>query len=367
VRTIAVETLREWLEQGKPVTLLDIRPAEERSEFAIPGSVHVDAYAALKSNDPNALADVDLPNDRPVVTVCAAGSTSMIAAEQLRARGVEARSLAGGMKAWSLVWNTAEVALANKSAQVIQVRRIGKGCLSYLIGSHGLAAVIDPALDPELYLELADRHGWTITKVLDTHIHADHLSRSRKLAEFGGATLFLPDQKRVAFSFIPIRDGDTLDIGTVRLTAIRTPGHTPESTSYLLNNQALFTGDTLFVAGVGRPDLEASAEEAQTRARMLYRSLQRILTLPPETLILPAHTSELIRFDRLPIAVPLADVHGQVAILHASEEEFVEQILARIPPTPPNHQRIVDLNEAGVLPDGDPTDLEAGANRCAIT
>ena len=133
--TIDVETLRRWLEEGRPVTILDVRPTAERAEWAIPGSLHVDAYDALKAHDPAALADVDVPSDGPVVTVCAAGKTSLIAAEQLAARGVEAMSLEGGMKAWSLAWNAAEAPIPASFVRVIQVRRTGKGCLSYLIGA----------------------------------------------------------------------------------------------------------------------------------------------------------------------------------------------------------------------------------------
>src|SRR5213080_3397155 len=121
--TIDVETLRRWLEEGRPVTILDVRPTAERAEWTIPGSMHVDAYDALKAHDPAALADVDVPSDGPVVTVCAAGKTSRIAAEQLQARGLQALSLDGGMKAWSLAWNTAEVPIHAKDFRVIQVRR----------------------------------------------------------------------------------------------------------------------------------------------------------------------------------------------------------------------------------------------------
>ena len=119
--TIDVETLRRWLEEGRPVTILDVRPTAERAEWAIPGSLHVDAYDALKAHDPAALADVDVPSDGPVVTVCAAGKTSLIAAEQLAARGVEAMSLEGGMKAWSLAWNAAEAPIPASFVRVIQV------------------------------------------------------------------------------------------------------------------------------------------------------------------------------------------------------------------------------------------------------
>lgn len=364
--TIDVETLRRWLEEGRSVTVLDVRPTAERAEWAIPGSLHVDAYDALKAHDQSALAGVDVPGDEPVVTVCAAGKTSLIAAEQLAARGVEAMSLEGGMKAWSLAWNTAEVPLPDSSVRVIQVRRTGKGCLSYLIGAREEAFVIDASLDPQVYLDLAAQHGWQITSVFDTHIHADHLSRSRQLAERSGAMLFLPEKPRVSFPFTAMRDGDTLATPQLTLTALHTPGHTLESTCYLLNNALLFTGDTLFPTSIGRPDLEASAEQTRERAEALYHSLHKLLALPAATLVLPGHTSTPVPFDGAPLASTLAEIDEQVGLLHATRETFVRTTLARIPPTPPNYERIVRLNEAGVLPEGDLTALEAGANRCAL-
>ena len=365
--TIDVETLRTWLEEGRPVTVLDIRPMRERVEWSIPGSMHVDAYDALKANDPKALAGAEFPGNTPVVTVCAAGKTSLIAAQQLQTRGIEALSLEGGMMAWSLAWNIAEISLPGSQFRVIQVRRTGKGCLSYLIGIGNTAVVIDASLDPQVYLNLAYHYGWQIEHVLDTHIHADHLSRSRKLAQMSGAMLHLPDQTRVSFPFTPIHDGDRLEIGTCMLTALRTPGHTPESTCYLLDQHLLLTGDTLFPAGVGRPDLAADADDVRRRASDLYSSLQTLLALPPETIVLPGHTSTPVAFDSDPIASTLTDILEQVGVIHATREVFIEQILARIPPTPPNYERIVRLNEEGTLPERDATELEAGANRCAIS
>src|SRR3989449_9695065 len=119
--TISTEGLRELLERGAAVTVLDVRPAAERAEWAIPGSVHVDAYEALRRRDPNALGDFHPTNGGRVVTVCAAGKTSMLAAERLRARGLDAVSLEGGMRAWSLAWNTAERS---------EERSVGKECRS---------------------------------------------------------------------------------------------------------------------------------------------------------------------------------------------------------------------------------------------
>jgi glyoxylase-like metal-dependent hydrolase (beta-lactamase superfamily II)/rhodanese-related sulfurtransferase len=363
---ISAEELRETLDRRDAVTVLDVRPIAERAEWAIPGSRHVDAYDALRAGDPDAVAGIDVPLGDQVVTVCAGGKMSLVAAEQLRARGIAARSLTGGMKAWSLVWNTAELTIPGSSATVIQMRRTGKGCLSYLVGAGREAAVIDASLAPEVYREIADARGWTITAVFDTHVHADHLSRSRLLAEQTGATLHLPATNRAVFPFTPLRDSDQIMVGDARLTAIDTPGHTPESMSYLLDGLALFTGDTLFLTGVGRPDLEASVDGARERAGLLWGSLRRLAALAPETLILPGHTSSPVAFDGRPVAATLRAVTEGVPMMRLTEAEFVETILARIPPTPPNHSAIVAFNEAGELPEHDPTDLEAGANRCAV-
>lgn len=274
-KQIDADMLRQWLDTHHPVTVLDVRSDEDRAAWAIPASVHINAYEALKHGEAGALADAPLPADRPIVTVCNAGQASRVAADVLAKRGLEVMSLAGGMKAWSTAWNTAPVQLSDASVKVIQVRRTGKGCLSYVVGSRGEAAVIDPSLSPEIYIEIAQTYRWAIRYVVETHVHADHLSRAGALATQTGATLVLPNQERVRFAFTALSDGGQLSIGSAVLTALRTPGHTEESTSYVLNRAAVFTGDTLFTNGVGRPDLHATPDAARQRARELFVSLSR--------------------------------------------------------------------------------------------
>ena len=365
-KQLEMETLRGWLESQQPVTVLDIRTDDDHAQWAIPGSIHVNAYDALQRGQPGPLADAEFPLDRPVVTVCNAGRVSQTAAEMLAKRGFDALSLAGGMKAWSLAWNTAEVLLSDPSVRVVQVRRTGKGCLSYIVGSGTEAAVIDPSVSPEVYLDFAGRHGWSIRYVLETHVHADHLSRARELARQTGAALVLPTQQRVRFPFTTIADGERLSLGHATITAMHTPGHTEESTSYALNDTAVFTGDTLFTNGVGRPDLHADPEGARRRARALFASLTRLQQLPTGMVVLPGHASEPIAFDGEPVAARLEHVSRWLSGWLDSETAFVERVTAHLPPTPPNFVRVVELNEAGEFPPGDPTDLEAGANRCAV-
>jgi len=282
---IDVDALRDWLESGRPVTVLDIRPAVEREEWSIPGSLHLDPHVALRANTASPFAGVSLPAGQTVVAVCARGNTSLLAVRALRERGVRALSLRGGMKAWSLAWNVAEVTPIRSSAQIIQVRRTGKGCLSYIVGSGSEAAVIDASVDPDIYLRIAKERGFTITHVIDTHVHADHLSRSRPLAERGRAKVYLPAQDRTTYPTIPLKEGDTIKIGPSAIQVLHTPGHTLESACYLVDGRALLTGDTLFPGAVGRPDLAGNAAEARQKAHALYGTLQRIIKLPPDTWI----------------------------------------------------------------------------------
>jgi glyoxylase-like metal-dependent hydrolase (beta-lactamase superfamily II) len=216
-----------------------------------------------------------------------------------------------------------------------------------------------------VYVRLAEGRGWRVTRVLDTHVHADHLSRSRRLAQVTGATLHMPEGAPVSYPFTALGAEEALGVGAARLEAVRTPGHTPESTSYLLDGRALFTGDTLFLSAVGRPDLDATPEASREKAGDLYHSLRRLLALDPETLILPGHTSEPVAFDGEPICAPLSEVRESVLVLRQDEDAFVETVAGRVTPTPENFERIVELNRTGELSEGDPTELEAGANRCA--
>jgi len=362
---IDVEALRTMLERDEPVTVLDIRDRESFAEWRIPGSEPLERAAPAEAGaGPDCAA---LPDDRPVVVVCQRGNSSRKVARDLRSRcGADARSLAGGMAAWSFAWNAARVPDPEGRVGVVQLRRTGKGCLSYLAGAEGEAVVVDPSLDPEVYLREAAGRGWTIAAVLDTHVHADHVSRARALAEAAGARLLLPAQDRTRFSHEALEEGDEVAVGPARLVALRVPGHTGESTAYLLDGHFLFTGDTLFLDGVGRPDLEGGGEdELRRRTRTLRGSLERLTGLGDDVLVLPGHAGGPVPFDGKPLAAPLGEVRDAVPLLGADEDEFVERILERIPPTPPNHERIVELNEAGALPEEGLVELEAGANRCA--
>jgi glyoxylase-like metal-dependent hydrolase (beta-lactamase superfamily II)/rhodanese-related sulfurtransferase len=360
---IDVKTLVSWLTKKKPATILDIRPKQEREEWSIPGSIHADVYQKLKDGQKNVFSNYKFP-DSPIVTVCGAGKTSRIAAEQLKEKGFEAYSLDGGMKAWNFAWNMAEVSF--RDLKVVQVRRSAKGCLSYIVGSSNEAIVIDAALDPEVYQNLAKENGWRIRYVMDTHIHADYISRTRELANASNAIHIMVDKASVDYPFSSIRHGDVVSFGKATLEVIHTPGHTLESTSYKIGDLVVFTGDTLFINGVGRPDLKADHDEVIKKSAQLYRSLRRLLELGPSTLVLPAHSSEAVPFDGKLLTSSIGAIKEKLELLKLNENEFIQYTLSRIPPTPPNYLTIAELNKKGSYAGYSPSELEAGANRCAI-
>jgi glyoxylase-like metal-dependent hydrolase (beta-lactamase superfamily II)/rhodanese-related sulfurtransferase len=351
-RDIDSETLREWLEAGRAVTVLDVRPEGQRADWAIPGSMHADVYDAIKAGDAEAVRRLKVPPGVPVVTVCALGRTSKKAADILAQGGIEAYSLTGGMQAWSLAWNVANVPIDLPDVELVQVRRVGKGCLSYLLLSRSEAVVIDPSVDPEVYLTLAKKRGARITAALDTHVHADHFSRSKALAEKAG------------IGTQGLRESESIRLGSLRLEAWETPGHTLESKCYILEGRAAFTGDTLFLESVGRPDLIAGLDPKR-QSEILYASIRRLAGLSDSAWILPAHVPVPPAFDGKPLAATLGELRTRNKYLSASKEEFLASLAVGGNSPPPNIERIVEANRSGTLPDGDWTSLEAGPNRCA--
>lgn len=365
VKTINTDTLCTWLAAGKPVSILDIRTASERAEWQIPGSIHVNAYDKLKQNDTSVFDQLHLDKNIPVIAYCVGGKLSLTAAELLADAGYDAWSLEGGMKRWSLAWNTASIQFPD--FKVIQFRRTGKGCLSYMILSDGKAMVVDPSLDLSVYEEFLLHYKAELLFVAETHIHADHISRAKQLAEKQHAQLFLPSPNKVNFSFEPITEKTSFELGAINITVIQTPGHTNESISFLVDDKLVLTGDTLFTNGIGRPDLKSSEAETLQKAKSLYHSLQKLLTLDDSIIVFPSHTNKPVDFDGKPIQSTIGTTKSNLPILNLPEDDFTKNILEKIPATPANYLAISELNITGNLADINPVDLEAGPNRCAIS
>jgi glyoxylase-like metal-dependent hydrolase (beta-lactamase superfamily II)/rhodanese-related sulfurtransferase len=242
----------------------------------------------------------------------------------------------------------------------VQVERFYLGCLahaSYLVVSEGVAAVIDPQRDIQIYLDAAVRHGARIEHIIETHLHADFVSGHHELAQRTGATVWLGDGSGAHFPHESARDGDIIEFGGARLEFLQTPGHTIESVSVVLTDLAspeqprsVFTGDTLFVGDVGRPDLSPD-HTPQQLAALLFRSLRdKVLKLPDETEVLPAHGAGSLCGRQLSSEGSSTigkERQTNYALQAANEEEFVHLLTDDLPARPEYFARDVELNRQG--------------------
>jgi hydroxyacylglutathione hydrolase len=234
------------------------------------------------------------------------------------------------------------------------------GCLahaSYLVASEGVAAVIDPQRDVDIYIEAAREKNLRIEHIIETHLHADFVSGHHELAERTGARIYLGEDAHATFPHTAIKDGDTLQFGNARFNFLHTPGHTIEGVCAVLTDlaspaqpRAVFTGDTLFVGDVGRPDLSAG-HTPQQLAALLYQSLhEKLLKLPDDTEIFPAHGAGSL-CGRQMGAERSSTIGKQrrtnYALLAGSEEEFIHLLTDSLPPRPEYFGRDVELNRTG--------------------
>ena len=239
------------------------------------------------------------------------------------------------------------------------------GCLahaSYLIGSKGEAAVVDPQRDVDIYLAEADARGLAVRWVLETHLHADFVSGHRELAGRTGATIVFGRRAGAGFPHRAAADGEEIRLGDVTLRILETPGHTPESISILVTDTSsphvppkLLTGDTLFIGDVGRPDLAGSKGFTSAEmAGMLYDSLHaKLLTLPDEVEVFPAHGAGSLcgrNISRETSSTIGEQRRFNYALQPMTKDAFVTMMTADLPPAPAYFSRDAELNRAGAAP-----------------
>ncbi|MFB6188328.1 MAG: MBL fold metallo-hydrolase, partial [Halapricum sp.] len=252
VATISPGELKDRIDSGSNVFVLDARSTGDFEEWHIDGeSVDVVNYPYFHLLDgiPDDLL-AELPDDRTITVLCAKGGSSELVADHLESEGYDVEHLEGGMNAWARIYEYVELD-ADVDATVAQYQRPSSGCLTYLVVSDGSAAVVDPlrAFADE-YRRDARALGAELEYVLDTHVHADHISGVRELARATDATAVLPepaDDRGVEYdlSYRTVSDGETLPVGDVEIDVIHTPGHTTGMTAYSVGD-VLFTGDGLF-------------------------------------------------------------------------------------------------------------------------
>lgn len=377
VPTVEVGQLLPRLDRGDEVVILDVRNDEEFRDWKLEGrrparTVHLPYFDFIEDTE---AAMAKVPRGRDVVVLCAQGGSSEMVAGMLGEAGVPARNVKGGMVAYGEYLQPVKVPLRSGGEsrfELWQINRRGKGCLSYVIRSGAEAVVVDASRRVDWYLDFVRSLGARIVRVLDTHVHADHVSGGPELASRTGAPYFISAgaEFELRLPVTPLRDGDVirLDGGlSLEVRSLPTPGHTPGSTSYLVDGRYLLSGDTLFVASVGRPDLGGYVVEW---GRALFHTLrERLSALTDDTVVLPAHYGGVGEIGpEGVVSGRLGDLRRTVPEMQiASEDEFVETVRAAVTKPPDSYAEIIKVNLGLARPSEEKlTELELGRNQCAV-
>ncbi len=378
IESVTPDELKGRIDAGEDVTLLDARMESDYEEWKIDGenveSINVPYFEFLDEEiDEDVLAQI--PDDREVTVLCAKGGASEFVAGSLAERGYDVNHLEDGMNGWARIYECVEVERYDGAGALYQYQRPSSGCLGYFVVDGDQGAVIDPLRAfTDRYFEDAAELDVDLKYAIDTHIHADHISGLRNLAEEGveGVIPAAAVARGVTYAneMTLAEDGDEFQVGDTTIETVSTPGHTSGMTSYLIDGELLATGDGLFVESVARPDLEEGNEGAEDAAKQLYESLQeRVLSLPDETLVGGAHFSDSAApAEDGTYTAPISQLEEEMAALTMDKDEFVELILSDMPPRPANYEEIIATNlgqqETG---DEEAFELELGPNNCAAS
>lgn len=379
---VTASALYDALLHNTAPLILDVRNPDDFARWRIEGraglTVQNIPYYDFIEDEEGAIARV--PADREVLVVCAKEGSSQYVAELLRARGIEARYLEGGILSWGHLYDTRDIVSASWG-RLVQVARPARGDVSFIVISDGAAAVIDPLRHTAPYLDAIAAHGARLTHIFDTHVHADHISGGPALNRETGAPYYVHpydaihpiDMLPATIAYTPLDDGQTYRVGQVDLRMIWYPGHTLGQVNILAiapdGSRYLFTGDGIFLRSFGRPDLGGRGEEWTP---LLYESMTR--RLPPHltdaTLILPSHFSTLDEADEAGrVAAPWGVVRRtNTSLAHLeSAEAFRSFVLGNLPEFPPQYVEIKRVNIGLRTPsEAEAEELELGKNVCAL-
>jgi glyoxylase-like metal-dependent hydrolase (beta-lactamase superfamily II) len=357
------------LDRGEVEFVLDLRLESEFESWRIEGS---NDFEIINIPQLDFVGEEEkyldrLPKDKLIYIVCAHGDASKYSAEVLSDKGFKAKGLAGGMDSWSVLYDTTR--LAGADPVIYQIYRLAKGCMSGVIISDGEAVVIDAVRHLEQIKAVIDKHKAKIKYVFDTHLQADHISGGLELARFAGCDYCINpvDAVGATYEFIDLEDGAEFKFGQCRITAIHSPGHTPGSTSLLLNEKSLFVGDTIMKTTAGRPDLGGMVE---AWAELLYHTIHRTFSkYSDDTVILPSHAASVRERDENGmVCFPLGKARKELKLFAIKDPgEFLDYVKSTLHENPARYQDIRQVN-LGLLPaDEDKMrELEIGMNLCGM-
>ncbi|MFC6768460.1 MBL fold metallo-hydrolase [Natrinema soli] len=395
VTTISPERLAELQDENADFALVDTRPEDSYESWHIAGALHF-PFGPEEELD-GRLEDLQAvvgDADR-VITVCAKGLSSGNLATRLESATDEydVAAVDGGMKGWSGVYDRVEMDV-DDGLTIVQIQRRAKGCLGYVVGcaETGEALVVDPTADTDEYAVAAEEAGLTVIGVIDTHVHADHISGGRDLADDLEVPYYLGErasERDVEREYTPLERNEVLAVGEREIKAVSAPGHTSEMINLLVDDDALLTADTLHVDSTGRTELEfgesealrdsedasgeaASEDEGERGARLLYETLHRTILAEPESLVvLPGHVTVTAdgEFEHgapgEPIRTTIRAARTGIDLLDLEEDAFIER-MADAGEKPSNYEEIIEYNRgAADMSPEERVELELGPNNCS--
>jgi glyoxylase-like metal-dependent hydrolase (beta-lactamase superfamily II)/rhodanese-related sulfurtransferase len=380
---ISVDELYRELQRPNDLFILDVRNQDEFETWRIESrypleTVNIPYFEFFEETDA-ALARVPKDPGREIIVVCAKGGASDFVAAMLEEQGLTAVNLADGMEAWG-IYHVFQTVVEHEEYAVVQVNRVARGCLSYVLISQGEAAIIDPLRHIDQYLSFLEQRNVSLRLLLDTHAHADHISGGPALATATGAPYYLHPYDGIhPFDMLPakidyqmLQDGQTFDLGHLQIRTIHVPGHTLGQVNFLVEapdgRKFFFAGDNIFIDSFGRPDLGGQGERW---APMVYETIfERVKQeVPGDALVLPGHyaSQREANSDGL-FMKTLNDLWQENSGLNfADREEFIEFVLSHLPTMPPEYVEIKRVNIGLSLPDAEEASvLELGKNICAV-
>ena len=368
--------LFNWLTQKEDILLLDVRNEEDFGRFQVESPYEIDMlnvpYFDFMEEEEVSVAKV--PRDKKIKVVCAKEGSAQYVGEILESHGFEdVGYLKEGIVSWGNMLAPVRINDESEGFELWQFIRPGKASLSWGLISEGEMTIFDPSRNVDFYQAFAKERDCKITQTFETHLQADYISGSRFIAVAEGSKVFghSGDFMGASFDYTAVEDGTVYKVSAngPDIEVVHTPGHTPGSTCYKINDAYIVTGDTIFLVSLGRPDLGGKAVEW---AGMLYETMtQKIKTMNPALKVLPGHYIEWAEADRnLVFMDTVKNILESNASIYgiSSEDDFVQFIKDNIRKQPDVYAEIRKVNAGWLDPEDDEqSSMDLGKNECAAS